>query len=277
MKRSLEVDQNATITRDDDGTVRAITFSDRGPAAPGTAGPASAKSHVRRLAGTIGINIAELGELDREATHVEPKESGPSFHLADKKTVFDTTTYVYAQTYLDTPVWGAGITATVHDETCRLLSVVSTSVTGIDAELPPARDIDRFRQLFSAGETGPGARDATSKQALAAATAQLSDILGSSLDGDGEGTDRAMPELISGRFYVYQLDRARRIEREPLPTLSLPPLPDSLEDGSWHLVAELVVRLPYEGQPMNWRLLVSVATADILYVRALTSRENGLA
>jgi HYDIN/CFA65/VesB family protein len=291
MKHKFEADLNATITRDDHGIIRAITFPDTGATTPVTA---SAKSHIRRLSGKIGLNIAELSELDREATYFEPKESGHSFHLADKKTFFDTTTYVYAQTYLDTPVWGAGITATTHDQTSRILSIVNTTVKGIDAELPQARDINRYRKLFSAGESGPGAEEAKSKQAFAAATAQLSDILGSSLDGYGKDTDRATPQLISGRFFVYQLDRARRqqdhpeptekqekypaepLERENLPTLPLPPLPDSLEDGSWHLVAELIIRLPYEGGRMNWRLLVSVATGDILYMRALTSHVNGL-
>ncbi|MCU7874786.1 MAG: choice-of-anchor D domain-containing protein [Candidatus Thiodiazotropha sp. (ex Lucinoma borealis)] len=291
MKHSLEADLNATVTRDDNGTVRAITFADNGSSTPSTA---SAKSHVRRLADKIGLGITELSELDRKANHVEPKKSGPSFHLADKKTFFDTTTYVYAQTYLDTPIWGAGITATINDETGRILSIVNSSKAGIDAKLPPARDINRYRKLFCAGESGPGVEETTSKQALTATTAQLTDILGSSLDSYGEGKDRTTPELISGRFYVYQLDRTRRqqdhpelsekqekypaepTEREHLPTLPLAKLPDSLEDGSWHLVAELIIRLPYEGHRMNWRLLVSVATGDILYLRALTSHVNGL-
>ncbi|MEW8644324.1 MAG: choice-of-anchor D domain-containing protein [Candidatus Thiodiazotropha sp.] len=291
MKHSLEADLNATITRDDNGAIRAITFADNGSSTPIAA---SAKSHVRQLAGTIGIDIAELNELGRKATHIEPKDSGPSFRLADEKTFFDTTTYVYAQTYLDTPVWGAGITATINDETGRILSIVNTSKTGIDAKLPPARDINRYRKLFCAGESGPGAEENTSKQALAAATTQLADIFGSSLEGYGGDKERVKPELISGRFYIYRLDRARRlqdhpepaereekypaepIEREHLPTLPLQPLPDSLEDGSWHFAAELIIRLPYEGHRMNWRLLVNVATGDILYLRALTSHVNGL-
>ncbi|MEW8431046.1 MAG: hypothetical protein G8D61_15115, partial [gamma proteobacterium symbiont of Ctena orbiculata] len=74
MKHSLEADLNATITRDDNGAIRAITFADNGSSTPIAA---SAKSHVRQLAGTIGIDIAELNELGRKATHIEPKDSGP--------------------------------------------------------------------------------------------------------------------------------------------------------------------------------------------------------
>ncbi|MES9969687.1 MAG: choice-of-anchor D domain-containing protein [Candidatus Thiodiazotropha sp.] len=291
MKHSLETELNATITRDDEGIIRGITFVENSSASPVAA---SAKSHVRRLAGTIGVDIAELGELDRKATHLEPKKSGPSFHLADEKRFFDTTTYVYNQTYLDTPVWGAGITATRHNESGRIISIVNTSTTGVDAALPPARDINRYRKLFSAGESGPGAEESRSKQAQTTAATQLTEILAANLDGYDKDKGRTTPELISGRFYVYQLDRARRqhdhpepqekqerypsepIEEEHLPTLPLVKLPDALKDGSWHLVAELIIRLPIKEHQMNWRLLVNVATGDILYLRALTSHVNGL-
>ncbi|MCG7893216.1 MAG: choice-of-anchor D domain-containing protein [Candidatus Thiodiazotropha taylori] len=289
MKHGVEADLNATITRNEDGTIRAITFTGK-DSPPGTA---SAKSHVRRLADKIGLDITELNELDRNASHVEPKKTGPSFHLADKKSFFDTTTYVYDQTYLDTPVWGAGISVTLNDETGQILSIVNTSKVGIDAELPAARDINRYRKLFCAGESGPAAEESRSKQAITAAASQLTEILGSSLEGTGKGKQRATPELISGRFYVHQLDRAKRQhdhpepseeqkypaethEHEDLPTLPLPVLSDSLVDGSWHLVAELVIRLPYQGHKMNWRLLVNVSTDEILYLRALTSHVNGL-
>jgi hypothetical protein len=262
MKHSLEVDLNATITRDDNSTIRAITFSHNRLATPSAA---SAKSHVRRLASKIGLDIAELSKLDRKATHFEPKKSGLLFHLSDEKTFFDTTTYVYTQTYLDTPLWGAGITATINDETGRILSIVNTSKTGIDADLPPARDIKRYRKLFRAGESGPGAEETRSKQALTAATEQLTEILRSSLEGACKDKDH--PEL-SEKQQKYG---AESYEGENLPTL-----PDSLEDGSWHLVAELVIRLPYERHRMNWRLLVSVAMGDMLYLRVLTSHVNGL-
>ncbi|MCG8123367.1 MAG: hypothetical protein N0E55_05295, partial [Candidatus Thiodiazotropha taylori] len=183
MKHGVEADLNATITRNEDGTIRAITFTGK-DSPPGTA---SAKSHVRRLADKIGLDITELNELDRNASHVEPKKNGSSFHLADKKSFFDTTTYVYDQTYLDTPVRGAGTSVTLNDETGQILSIVNTSMVGIDAELPAARDINRYRKLFCAGESGPAAEESRSKQSINAAASQLTEILGSSLEGTGKG------------------------------------------------------------------------------------------
>lgn len=90
----------------------------------------------------------------------------------------DFTTYAFVQTYLDTPEWSAAITVTVNEETNRVSSIFNTSVRGINAELPPARDINRFRRLFLAGETGSSAGVNTPKQASVGATLQLADILG---------------------------------------------------------------------------------------------------
>ncbi len=292
MKRSFDPVLNATITRDDYGKTRAIRFLSAAGSSD-TAEMRSAKSHLRALAGTLDIDMSKLAELDRDASFLEPVKADPSFRLADVKSFFDTTTYVYVQTHQNTPVWGAGITITVGDETGQPLSVVDTSASGVNAALPASRDIARYRKLFSAGIKGPGAAT-SSKQALSAATGQLRDILGTGLTNYGKGKDQPMPELISGRFYVYQIDRARRQHDHPeaasaqpqpdsdphevddLPTLPLPPLSAKSRDKSWQLVAELIIRLPFEGHPMNWRLLVGVSTGEILYMRALTSHVNGL-
>ena len=78
------------------------------------------------------------------------------------------------------------------------------------------------------------------------------------------------PQLIGGRFFVYRYDAVGRTESEP-PTLPLSPVPRSIHDGSWYLVAELLFRLPHDGVPMNWRILVDVETDAILCLRALSS------
>ena len=285
MKRFQDSDLNATLTQADDGVVRGITFT------TGSGLATDAKSHVRRLAGRLGIDIAELGELDLPATWLDPEDTGASFRRADIKTFFDTSTHFWAQTWLNTPVWAAGITATVRDSDDEILSLTNTSVRDVDAKLPPARAIARYRKLFAAGEKGPGVDQKMSKTASTAAAKELAESLDPVLKAYGKQTKDPKPELISGRFYVYQLDIARRevdhpdrpaarddepVEEEHLPRLPLPDLPKSLKDGSWHLVAELIVRLPHGESPMNWRLLVSVETGDILYARALTSHVNGL-
>lgn len=296
MDRRLESDVNAKVTRDDDGTVRSILVDRDRPkpiagVEPDGPAPVTGKSHIRRMAGQLGIDLAELGELDRRANYLEPDRSGPSFHVADQKTFFDTTTHLYVQTWLGTPVWQAGITATVRNTDGAILSLANTRVGNVDAQLPAARNLNRFRRLFAVGEKGPGAEEGRTKATTTSATKLLTEILGPALDDD-HTNDQATPELISGRFYVYRLDIANRqqdrYEREPVseedtpvehdhrPTLPIAPLPNDMKDGSWYLVAELIVRLRYDGHRMNWRLLVDVESNAVLYVRALTANVNGL-
>ena len=57
------------------------------------------------------------------------------------------------------PVWAAGITATVRESDDEILSLTNTSVRDIDAKLPPARAIARYRKLMGATnykEADPG-------------------------------------------------------------------------------------------------------------------------
>ena len=122
-----------------------------------------------------------------------------------------------------------------------------------------------------------------------------------------------MNGLIRGRFYVYRHDAAERLDPRtdgaPKPEVGkapagkpgaqgdghshdgddqplcgtpprfpgpIPPVADSIRDGRWYVVAELVFRRPLaDGTRMNWRALVEVETGSILYLRALASGITG--
>lgn len=295
MQRTFDTALGATVIRDDDQQVRAIQFRD---AASNPLG-GGAKSALRSVAPRLGIPIEELGSLDQPVSYLEPVEQGVQFRDSDTKTFFDTTTYVYRQTVLNTPVWEAGLTVTVRSSDGRVLSITNTKVQGVDARLPPAKDLATYRALFATGEkTDPspsGQEWTATKAASDRAVSLLSEILAEALQaGRKQGGEAAEPKLIRGRFYIYRYDAERRLydhpvqrpgkgganpgdtEPEVLPTLPLAPVPRSIKDGSWRLVAELVIRLPYRGARMNWRLLVDVETGAVLYLRALASGVNGL-
>ncbi len=249
-----------------------------------------AKSFLRGMAGKLGLDPGELGNLDQPERFTDPEKRGVEYRLSDVKRFFDTTTYVYSQTWLNTPVWSAGLTVTVKHDEGRVLSMTSTGATGIDAKLPPARDLDRYRRLFATGEKTDAE---TAKQkggsTKGGAQAQLADILSEALKSYGKDKPPE-PKLIRGRFFVYRYDAARRLtdhpdtgtrsaqDTEPEEELTLPlaAVPKSIKDGDWRLVAELIVRLPHQGHRLNWRLLVDVETDAVLYLRALASGVNGL-
>ena len=295
MQRIFDSRLHATITRDDSRQTRSIQFRD-GASTRLSGGP---KSVLRSVAAQLGIPMEELGSLDQPVSYLDPFEQGVQFRVSDTKKFFDTTTHVYRQTSLNTPVWEAGLTATVRHDDGRVLSVTNTSVRGVDARLPSARDLATYRALFAMGEkTDPspaGHEKAATKAASERAASLLSEILAKALqEGRKQGGKAVEPKLIRGRFYLYRYEADKRLydhpaqrpgkeaagpgdtEPEVLPILPLASVPQSIKDGSWRFVAELVIRLPYRGRRMNWRLLVDVETGAVLYLRALASGVNAL-
>ena len=307
MKRRYDARLKANVVLDEANRLRAINHLDEFRDAGGLRGRAAAAAYLRDLSGDLGIADDALRHLDQAASYLDPRDAALEYRRDEEKRLFDTETYAFRQTWLNTPVWAAGVTVTLKQAPVRVIAATDSSASGIDARLPPADAIERYRQLFATGEKSARVRNAAaSAEASAAGAALLADILGKPGKGGKAATSNQeiLPQLISGRFFVYRYEAARRTQDEAPrpaasgqsitnvehvahaddqalcgtpPTLPLPAVPKSIREGHWYLVAELVVRYPLEGgSPMNWRALVDVETNAILYLRALTSGVNGL-
>lgn len=289
----------ANVILDDDGQVRAVNHLDEYPEIDGVRGRDAAATYVRSTAATFNIAPSALRDLEQPLSYLDPQPRDVEFRFSDDKPAFDSTTFAYAQTFLNTPVWAAGVTATVKQAPARVLASTNTSAQGINARMPAQEAIERYRRLFATGEkprAQQGRAKAAPKLAADAANGLWNEILGFQANQAEPPASR----LIRGRFYVYRFQSAQRTDRheppgpsahhhelgpashddQPLcgtpPTLPLPPLPPAIEEGRWYVVAELVFRLPHEGSRMNWRMLVEIETNAVLYLRALTSGVNGL-
>ncbi len=299
MKRIYDATLKATVTLDDVGQIRGINHLDEYREIEQPQNRATIITYLRDIAGKLNITLESLRSLDQPVSFVDPQEKDVEYHFSEEKTFFDSTTYAYYQTYLNTPVWGAGITATVKHDPARVISATNTSECGFDAKLPPTKDINLYRQLFASGEKIDGKlSESKTKEAKTpdiAGGKKLADILGKAVKATKRYDDQqTIPTLIRGRFFVYRYDSEKRTEDHPQPkfddhekgsadssddshpTLPLSPVPKTIQEGHWYLVAELIVRLPYEGGRMNWRMLVEVKTNTILFLRALGSGLNGL-
>ncbi|NJO61136.1 MAG: hypothetical protein HC836_23630 [Richelia sp. RM2_1_2] len=302
MKRNYDTALKASVTLDDAGNIRGINYLDEYYEIKKLKGSAAARAYVRNIATKLNIAPESTISLDQPVSYTNPERRGVEYHLSEQKTFFDSTTYAYYQTYLNTPVWSAGITITIKHDPARIISVTNTSERGINAKMPSAEDINRYLRLFATGEKFDGTRSEPETEQYQTnaniGSEQLSDILGEAVQAlRVENEQNTTPRLIRGRFFVYRYDSERRVvDRstpepdqykpgttvgldEPSdghPSLPLPPVAESIQDGNWYFVAELIFRLPYEGGPMNWRMLVDVETNTILYLRSLDSGVNGL-
>lgn len=300
MRRIYDPSLNATVTLDDTGEVRGINYSEYREI-ENRSGREAATAYLRDIAGRLNIAPEALNNLEQPVSYLDPRPQGLEYRFSEAKPMFASATYTFYQTFLNTPVWAAGVTATIKQAPARVVAATNTSEHGIEARMPSADAIERYLQLFATGEKVDGPRPRATTQPLAtsapADSGLLAEILG---EAAGPADRRQALRLIRGRFFVYRYDPAQRTHDhshpasdpdtpqpgatqafdQPLcgtpPTLPLPPVPRSIQEGRWYVVAELVFRLPYEGGPMNWRMLVEVETNTILYLRALTSGVNGL-
>ena len=303
MKRIYDEALKATVTLDDAGQICGINYLDEYPEIGQLNGRDAAIAYLRNITEKLSIAPESLRSLGQRVTYVDPQKKDIEYCLSEEKTFFDTTTYAFCQTYLNTPVWCAGITATLKDNPARVISATNTSASGIDAKMPSARNINRYRRLFAIGEKVDDSllesNSKPSKASESAGSKLLADILGEAAKAaKGQDDQTTSPKLIRGRFFVYRYDPEKRTADHPhpifdeaekdsssslvqhsddsSPTLPLSPVPKTIQAEHWYLVAELIVRLPYNGRPMNWRMLVEVKTNAILYLRSLTSGVSGL-
>ena len=272
MRRDYDPGLKATVTWDDAGQVRGINHLDEHREIKNLYGRGAAAAYIREIAGTFNVAPEALQNLDQSPSSLDPRQHGMEYRFSKEKTSFDLSTYVYAQTYLNTPVWGAGLTVTVKAP-ARVIGATDTSEHGIiNAKLPSSHDLERYNHLFGARQKVDRSLQRQlrrSEERGIAPPGLLIDILGGA-NASTRLDDTLLPRLTSGQFFIYRYDAKRRFDDEA-PTLPLPPVPDFIEDGRWYLVAELTFRLPHQGARMNWRILVEVESNTVLYLRALSS------
>src|SRR6266496_5905 len=305
MRTIYDPNLKASITLDDSGQVRGIKHIDKYREVEHLGGREAATAYIRNIAEKLNLAPEALRSLDQPVSYFDPQPQDVEYRFSEEKALFDSATYAYYQTWLNTPVWAAGITVTLKQPPARVVAATNTSEHGMDAKMPAAQAIERYRRLFATGEKGdvPPSRPTAKrpKASDAAGSNLLSDILGESAKTSKGPDDRQITaRLIRGRFFIYRYDPDKRTEAHPEPTpsmylpkqsatqpidrplssppptLPLQPVPKSIQTGHWYLVAELIVRLTSERQSANWRMLVEVETDAILNLRALTSAVDGL-
>jgi hypothetical protein len=210
----------ATVVLDDAGEVRAINHLDEYREMHPRRGRDAAAAYVRDIAGNVNIAPAALRNLEQRVSYLDPRTQEVEYRLSEEKTFFDSTTYAYCQTLLNTPVWAAGVSATVKHAPARVVAASSTSARGIDAKMPSAAALERYRRLFATGEKAPDpqSRPAAGRPQVTAVAASslLTDILGkTALAAHGRNDAETTPRLIRGRFFVYRYEAAARTKDHP--------------------------------------------------------------
>ena len=264
MRTDYDSGLKATVTWDDAGRIRGILYFDKYREMGSLRGRTAAEAYIRDIAGSFSVPPEALRSIDQPVSYLEPREQGVEYRFNEEKVSFDTVTYIYDQTYLNAPVWDAGIAVTIKEPPTRVVAATDTSQGGIDAKLPSSDALARYRQLFATGEKVDGP---PSPPRPRGAEIRGSDLLAEILGDTAKvatGRDEA-PRLIQRAILHLPLRREGAYEEriaQPAAIAGRAQIDPRQEAGISSLNS--CSSLPYGRTRMNWRMLVEVETNTIL-------------
>ncbi|HNP21105.1 MAG TPA: hypothetical protein PKM63_01285 [Panacibacter sp.] len=255
----METQFNFSSYRDDQNVVRILNHN-QAPVRKQTKNPLQlAKEYIQEAAGEYRINSDLLKELDKNVG-ITMSDEGESFKLKGIKKMLDSTVVDYAQTYYGLPVWRSGLTVVMQDEPLQVLSSSNSSQMAMKVHKP---------KIEVAGN-GTGAYPYLLYRAVG-------------IPGTREENDFKINE---NRLVIFKYEAAKRYTDHPGNeqeknrqqgfveehfTIPLPPVADSIKDGEFYVVHEVLFTYSLPGKKkLNWRAMIEAETNSVLYLRALT-------
>ncbi|MBC7774158.1 MAG: hypothetical protein H7246_01865 [Phycisphaerae bacterium] len=291
MKIQFDPALKANLSLDHSNVVRDINHFEEFYLSESEVPRVSAIEYLGRVSKIVGIPEQQLENAHQLVSYLEPFEQGLEYRLSEEKTFFDSTTLGFYQTFLNVPVWRAGLTVTVKHGPNRVVSMCNTSQEGVEAKLPDEKTIEQFKSLFATGFQSKEALKYREAVGVAETSTEVSlnEILGIKLSKKAKpdrhnikGSDEKA-KIIRGRFYVYRYDSKKRQAeqhndehkesgfQEHTPTLPLPRMDERIKDGQYYVVAEVTFSFGH----FNWLMLIELETKSVLYLEALSSNLNG--
>jgi hypothetical protein len=248
------------VIYDDQGHPRHFNFPRGAAGLTGGTPQEVAKEFLRAQANVLKVPQEAMRSLD-VAPGIAPIGEDESLRFESEKRLMDSTVVSYTQTMFGLPIYQAGVSVTMHQPDNSVKAATSTLHYDIAAQPPGAALTSRF-----ANSAATGGYDELVRDAIPAATDM---------------------RINRTRLMVYRYDAAKRTDShqsrgengfgpEP-PTLPLPPLPDSVRDGTHYVVVEALFSAPLSGWGMlNWQAFIEAETGAVLYLRALVDGVTGL-
>jgi hypothetical protein len=231
------------VERATNGTPRQLRHLQQPYLAPGKSGRSLAAQYVQDVAQLYGLPDDALKALDSPFRAANRMTSEPtSLRLSAENAVRGGSTVTFVQTLGDLPIWEAGLTVMVQTEPDCVTSSFSTFHH--DAKVEPA---ERDFRPYSAAE--------------------LEQLL---------PLGKWKVEITSQRRLIYRYEAAQRIDPEAVATPTpLLPIPDTITEGSHHVVVEVLFTTDPGPASLNWRAFIQERTGSVLYLHALVASVVG--
>src|SRR5262245_59208377 len=216
MKESYRPSLKAQVLTDASNRVRAIRHTQEYWQSPTGGGLMSAVAYLREFASVYEITMKKLDRLETKVNFLDPRDQEEEYRLSDERRQFDSETFGFSQTFLNVPVWGAGLKVTLKKGPNRVIKSEDTTQMGVDAKMPSKEAIDRYRRVFVASNTETIRRRAVMTEPdLRSAARAFGDEAEADSAGEGFvrglitvkdefGERKAGVRLIRGRFWIYR-------------------------------------------------------------------------
>lgn len=228
MKELYRPDLKAHVLTDAGNRVRTIRHSQEYWESPSSGGLATAAAYLREFAAVYEIETSKFDRLTSKVAFLDPREQPEEYRLSEEKRQFDSETFGFYQTYLNVPVWRAGLRVTVKQGPNRVILSQDTTQPGVNAKMPSREAIDRYRRIFATTNSATLQRRALQANPdLRAAATAMNVATGESEDREGQTLLREVikfdeattgqqdnTRLIRGRFWIYRYDAANRLPDE---------------------------------------------------------------
>lgn len=273
----IELTPDVTVRQDANGTVRQLSHPQKKyhPAAAdlliaGISAPltprALAEQYIRDAAPIFGFAPQET-ENFAAAPAISPTDAGVELRFKEEKAVGSGVTVAYDQTVYGLPIWEAGVTVRIDSKQMGVAGAHNAAHYNVHADRPApnaayqphSMDVDKVRTVLGLTAADPELTiNATRARIYRYDPKDRFDPQIKSHENPDESTGMAGPGAV------------------PFPTLPLPPVAQSIENGKHYVVTEVLFSYPFpEWGPLNWRAFVEPATGDVLYLRALVSCARG--
>ncbi|MDQ1715060.1 MAG: zinc metalloprotease ZmpB [Frankiaceae bacterium] len=251
MFQTLDHNVDAYINHDDRSSPREILHHKPIASSNATAEAAASDylrthGHLLGLPGTGGLTDASSGPY--------------GFQRESERTLFDSTTVSFEQTYEGIPVWRCGAAVHLRTEPLRVVSARSTARDDISLHRPSEAKIKKHLAQEGAHILEAMGIEAIDPQETA--------------DGKREGRRRVT--VLRRRTVIFRYDEKTRIRRGSESVLRLAPMPDAIEHGMDRVAVESTVQVGAGERSLVWLVITDVETGAVLYIEPFVDDINGL-
>jgi zinc metalloprotease ZmpB len=262
MNQEFDQANKVLINRDDKGVTRDLLHTEEPFVSQAPTPQLAAAEYLDKFGGLLGLKAGETDNLDL-AQAAAPTNVADDLRFQEEKSQFDTTTVLYQQTRFGLPIWHAGVAIHMQGRPYSVNNTQSTRHADVDAEMPSAKAIGRLESLSEADLEGPLGIDRTAD------------------------FDPATFKIEDQRIIIYRYAEEKRaiIEEPPLdaavfghfhPTLPLPPVAATVEEGRHYVAAEVHFALsPDVKEALHWVAIIEAETLSVLYLRAFADDVSG--